>query len=201
MEFAQPLDHGTTHISIIDENEMAVSLTSTINLIFGSQLMDPETGVIFNDQMDDFSIPNRTNYFGYPPSPNNFIEPGKRPQSSASPIIIERDGRPFIVTGASGGSYIISSVVNTILNVILGLDASSAVNKPRLHHQLYPNILYVESDFNRTISENLMKLGHNITFSKAQSAVQLIVKNQDSDGNDFIEAVSDPRKNGVAAGE
>ncbi|KAI8336767.1 gamma-glutamyltransferase [Chlamydoabsidia padenii] len=102
--------HGTMHLSVVDENDGAVALTSTMNLLFGSRLMDAQTGVIFNDQMDDFSIPGVPNLFGLSPSKNNYVEPGKRPLSSITPVIVEYDNTFELVLGGSGGSLIPTSV-------------------------------------------------------------------------------------------
>jgi gamma-glutamyltranspeptidase/glutathione hydrolase/leukotriene-C4 hydrolase len=104
-------DHGTTHLSTVDKDDMAVALTSTVNLLFGSKLLEPETGVILNDEMDDFSIPGYSNAFGLRPSPYNYPEPGKRPLSSTVPTIIEKDGRFEMSLGGSGGSRILTSAV------------------------------------------------------------------------------------------
>ncbi|ORZ08619.1 gamma-glutamyltransferase, partial [Absidia repens] len=104
--------HGTMHLSVIDENDGAVALTSTMNLLFGSRLMDPATGVIFNDQMDDFSIPGTPNMFGLSPSKNNYVAPGKRPLSSITPAIVEHDNSLELVLGGSGGSTILTSTLN-----------------------------------------------------------------------------------------
>ena len=132
----------------------AVSLTSTvrelnklcscqkINLLFGSRLMDPNTGIILNDEMDDFSIPGISNAFGLAPSPYNYIQPGKRPLSSCVPTIIEKDGKVELVVGASGGSRIITSTANVIVNVLdFGRNPLDAVSDPRAHHQLLPNLV------------------------------------------------------------
>ncbi len=100
---------GTTHASIVDASGLAVAVTSTVNLYFGSFVMS--AGIILNDQMDDFSSPDRSNSFGYPPSVPNFIAPGKRPLSSMTPAIVERDGRLRLVLGGSGGSRIITGVI------------------------------------------------------------------------------------------
>ncbi|KAF9434162.1 hypothetical protein BGZ76_008470, partial [Entomortierella beljakovae] len=104
-----PIDnHGTTHLSSVDKDNMAVALTSTVNLVFGSKLLDPKTGIILNDEMDDFSIPGTPNAFGLQPSPYNFPRSGKRPLSSCVPTIIERDGQFELALGGSGGSRILT---------------------------------------------------------------------------------------------
>ncbi|KAJ1502476.1 hypothetical protein HMI55_002886 [Coelomomyces lativittatus] len=109
-QYYNPPSHGTSHVSVVDENGMAVSFTSTINLSFGSLLMEPNTGIILNNEMDDFSFPNFNNSFGIPPSPINFLAPLKRPMSSMSPTIVEHQNELKIVIGGSGGSHILSSV-------------------------------------------------------------------------------------------
>ena len=121
---------------------MAVSLTSTVNLLFGSQLMVPETGIIMNNEMNDFSIPNSTNAFGFIPSPANFIKPGKRPLSSISPLIVEyaKNGSLHVVVGAAGGSRIITATVQGIWNIIdRQMNSEQAIREPRFHEQLVPN--------------------------------------------------------------
>ncbi|KAJ1678264.1 hypothetical protein EV182_004426, partial [Spiromyces aspiralis] len=168
-------DHGTTHISVLDSNDMAVSLTSTINLAFGSQLMDPETGVILNDQMDDFSTTNKTNYFGLRPSPNNKIVPSKRPLSSTVPTIIEnRDGSVEMVVGGSGGSRILTAVAQTILNALeFDMRLDQAIDSPRIHHQLLPNYAFVEDELSPHIREALKRLGHEASSRGRVSHQQL----------------------------
>lgn len=101
------------HLSVVDKDHGAVALTSTVNLIFGSRVMDAKTGVILNDQQDDFSTPGFSNAFGFSPSPNNFVAPHKRPLSSITPTIIEdKNGDLRLVVGGSGGSEIITATVN-----------------------------------------------------------------------------------------
>ena len=121
---------------------MAMSLTSTVNLLFGSGLMVPQTGLIMNNEMNDFSVPNETNAYGYVPSPGNFIKPGKRPFSSIVPIIVEylSNSTLFAVLGAAGGSKIITGVVETLSNMVdQNMTAPEALRAPRFHDQLVPN--------------------------------------------------------------
>ena len=122
---------------------MAISLTTTVNLLFGSQLMVPETGVIMNNEMNDFSIPGSSNAFGYVPSASNFIRPGKRPLSSISNTIVEfvANNTLYFVIGSAGGSRIITATIQNLWHVLdQGLDSEAALARPRLHDQLEPNL-------------------------------------------------------------
>ncbi|KAI9475132.1 hypothetical protein LPJ78_000373 [Coemansia sp. RSA 989] len=191
-------NHGTTHLSILDKDEMAVALTSTVNLEFGSRIMDPSTGIILNDEMDDFSTTNETNSFGLRPSPNNKIVPKKRPMSSTSATIIEHNGHVELVAGGSGGSRILTAVLQVIVNVLdFGMRLDEAIDYPRLHHQLLPHQLSIDPLFPNCIAHQLAALGHAIApLRRASSTVQAV--HRLSDG--IIHAVSDARKHGVAAG-
>jgi gamma-glutamyltranspeptidase/glutathione hydrolase/leukotriene-C4 hydrolase len=105
--------HGTMHLSVADQDGSAVALTSTVNLVFGAKIMDPATGIILNNEQDDFSSPGSTNAFGFSPSRNNYVAPGKRPLSSITPTIIENErGELTMVVGGSGGSEIITATAN-----------------------------------------------------------------------------------------
>lgn len=192
-------DHGTTHVSVVDANGMAVSLMSTVNLSFGAQFMDPVTGIILNNEMDDFSTPQRQNAFGLKPSPNNFIVGKKRPQSSSSPLIIEKDGKVELVIGGSGGSRIITACLQIVIEVLdYGKTITEAVEQGRIHHQLFPNSVRCESTVEKSVIEALQSRGHEIEMlpeGKWESAIQAIKR----EGNEY-EAVSDPRKHGQAAG-
>jgi len=100
-----PNTPGTSHIVAADSSGLAISITTSINLLFGSQVIVPETGIIMNNEMNDFSIPNTINAFGYVPSPLNYIRPGARPLSSISPVIVDDPfGLLYFVTGGAGGS-------------------------------------------------------------------------------------------------
>ncbi|KAJ1668314.1 hypothetical protein IW140_000382 [Coemansia sp. RSA 1813] len=191
-------NHGTTHISVVDKDGVAVSLTSTVNLGFGSRVMDPVTGVILNDEMDDFSTTNKTNGFGLRPSPNNKIVRGKRPLSSTSATIIENNGQVELVLGGSGGSRILTAVLQVIVNVLdFGMRLDRAIDNPRLHHQLMPNLLKVDPLFPSSLTHALSAFGHEIAPLKhASSVVQAVHILPDG----LLHAVSDARKHGIAAG-
>ena len=168
---------GTSHISTTDVSGLSVSLTTTVNLLFGSTLMIPETGVIMNNEMNDFSIPGSSNSFGYIPSPANFVRPGKRPLSSICPIIVtDKDGAVYLVTGAAGGSRIITSTVQSVVNVIdRGMTAPAALAEPRLHDQLIPAQTTFEWKFDNATVAFMKERGHNVTWiGPGQSSVEAI---------------------------
>ena len=172
---------------------MAISLTTTVNLLFGSQLMVPETGVIMNNEMNDFSIPGTSNAFGYVPSPSNFIRPGKRPLSSISPTIVEyANGSLYFAVGAAGGSRIITATVQNLWHVLdQNLTAPQALAKPRLHDQLLPNVVSFEYAYDNATVEFMRERGHNVTYvapglSTAQALRRL--------ANGTFEAAGEPRQ-------
>ncbi|KAJ1968390.1 hypothetical protein IWQ62_001279 [Dispira parvispora] len=189
--------HGTTHLSVLDHHGQAVALTSTVNLVFGAQVMDPETGIILNCEMDDFSTQNKTNAFGYSPSPNNRIKPGKRPLSSAVPVILERDGQVRLVAGASGGSRIISSVAQVLMNAMdFRMPLNEAVDFSRLHEQLMPDEIRIEEGFEEEFQKYLENKGHNLTLVHFyESAVQVVSRSSDG----VYYGAADDRKKGLAA--
>ena len=196
-------DHGTTHISILDKNGMSVAFTSTINHLFGSQIVT-NTGIILNNHMNDFSIHGSVNNYNISPSPMNFIRPGKRPLSSACPVLLEdNEGNLRVVLGASGGARIISAVIQTIINLIdRSLTPEEAVELPRLHHQLLPNVVRLEHDFPEEITNFLESINHTITHlpkNVYESSAQLLTI--EGTGNDrLIRAWSDSRRVGRPAG-
>ncbi|OMJ14867.1 Gamma-glutamyltranspeptidase 1 [Smittium culicis] len=188
-------DHITTHLSVIDKDGLAVSLTSTINLYFGSSVMDPITGVIFNNEMDDFSIPGIKNAFGLPQSKENNIAPGKRPLSSMSPTIIEKDGHVEFILGASGGTRILTATTQVLLNMLeYGKSLKEAIDMPRIHDQLIPEIIEFEPGYPKSILESLFYRKHNTAQNNYYlSAIQAIHVQKDG----ILCAVSDGRKGGV----
>lgn len=171
---------GTSAIVTSDQSGMAVSLTTTINTLFGSRIMVPETGVILNNEMNDFSIPGSSNAFGYIPTPANYVRPGKRPLSSISPSIVESaDGKLYFVVASAGGSRIITAVVQNLWHVLdQNATASEALAAPRLHDQLVPNQVSFEYAYNNETVAFMKSLGHNVTWtapggSTAQSLMRL----------------------------
>jgi gamma-glutamyltranspeptidase/glutathione hydrolase/leukotriene-C4 hydrolase len=166
-------DHGTTHLSVVDVHGTAVSLTTTVNLIWGSRVMDPETGIILNDEMDDFATPNVPDAFGLAPSPYNYPEgarirgqTGKRPLSSmAATIMDHEDGSFWLSLGGSGGSRIFGGIAQTILNLDWGYDLSHAIEEPRVHSQLLPTYVSIESGTPPELIDALRMRGHKLVLS------------------------------------
>jgi len=136
----------TTHFSIVDPFGNAVSVTTTLNGAYGSKLYCDELGFFLNNEMDDFSAkPGSPNFFGLTGSEANSIAPGKRMLSSMAPTIVEKGGKLFLVLGTPGGSTIITSVLQTILNVCeFDMDVQQAVDAKRIHHQWLPDIVIAE---------------------------------------------------------
>ncbi len=136
----------TTHYSIIDDEGNAVAVTYTLNGNFGAGVVAPGTGILLNNEMDDFtSKPGVPNLYGLVQGEANAIAPKKTPLSSMSPTIVTKDGKPFMVIGSPGGSRIITITLEAILNVVdFGMDISQAVNAPRIHHQWQPDKIYFE---------------------------------------------------------
>ena len=157
---------GTSHVVTADFSGLAISLTTTVNLLFGSNLIVPSTGVIMNNEMNDFSVPGQTNAFGYKPSPANFIRPGKRPLSSISPTIVEyaSNNSLYFVTGSAGGSRIVTATIQSLWHVLdMNLTPQEALARPRFHDQLVPNNFVVEYSYDNTTVDYMKSLGHNVT--------------------------------------
>eukprot|EP00795_Rhopilema_esculentum_P015371 gene15371-6603_t len=198
---AQPLEEGTTHVSIIGPNGDAVSVTGTINEWFGGGFRSKTNGIIYNNEMADFGLPGHSGH-EFPAAPANALKPGKIPLSASTPMIVTDDnGDVKMVLGASGGPRIITAVTWVILNKLwFGDELGHAVSKPRFYHQLIPNHVTMEEKIpmSQKVIDGLRRLGHEIDFNDRPefSSVQAIyVENKTR-----IFAKSDPRKYGHTAG-
>lgn len=193
--FVSPDDGGTSHFSILDAKGNAVACTETINTHFGSYVVEPEFGIVLNNEMDDFtSLPGVPNAFGLIQSEANSIEPGKRPLSSMTPTIVIRDGRAEFVVGASGGPRIITATAQVLLNLVrFGMTPEQAVDTARIHHQWSPDILEVEDE--RMPIGELKKRGHAVRVRSDSAVVQAAARNRDG-----LLGASDRRKGGRSAG-
>lgn len=155
----------TTHYSVMDKWGNAVSVTTTLNFGFGSGYSVDGAGFLLNNEMDDFSSkPGTPNGYGLIGGMANQIEPGKRPLSSMTPVVLKKDGKPFFVTGSPGGSTIITVVLQNLLNVIeFDMNAMEAVAAPRIHHQWLPDIIIAESGISKDTLQILDNRGFNFT--------------------------------------
>ncbi|KAJ5336310.1 hypothetical protein MYU51_012367 [Penicillium brevicompactum] len=176
-----PQSVGTSHMVSADKSGLTISLTTTVNLPFGSQIMDPRTGIVMNSQMDDFSTPNTTNEKGFIANPNNFIAPRKRPLSSIAPVIVTRpDGTVAYVTGAAGGSHIPSAVLQSVIYALdQNLSPKDALAGPRLHNQLSPNFVEAPHAYNNETVYYLQEKEHSVERLDIQSWAQAISRAQD----------------------
>ena len=168
----------TTHYSIVDRAGNAVAVTYTINANFGAKVMAGNTGVLLNDEMDDFTIkPGTANMFGLVQGQKNAIAAGKRPLSSMSPTIVTRDGHLFMVLGSPGGSRIITTILEVVMNVAdYGLDPQTAVDAPRFHHQWLPDEISLEPmALSPDTKAVLTKMGYKLKEESNWGAAEAIV--------------------------
>jgi gamma-glutamyltranspeptidase/glutathione hydrolase len=189
----------TTHFCVADNEGNWVACTATINTGFGSKVVIPGTGVVMNNQMDDFSTqPGVPNFFGLVGGEANSIAPGKRPLSSMTPTIVLANGKPIIALGAAGGPKIISTVFQQLIGMLdLEKSPQDAMAEPRIHHQWAPDELYVEKALSLELCKTLADRGHALTKLSAHSTAQMIAKSPGGDG--FVGA-ADPRSGGSAKG-
>ncbi|XP_071098106.1 glutathione hydrolase 1 proenzyme-like [Haliotis cracherodii] len=174
--FSSALDQGTTHLSVVDAEGNAVAITSTINYFFGSKVLGKTTGIIYNNEMDDFSTPGTVNVYGVPASPANYIKPRKRPLSSMCPtVVVDNSGDVILVLGGAGGPKITTAAALVTLHTLkFGLSAGEALDHKRLHHQLLPSTLSVEDSFPKAVVNGLIARGHNITGYGLSSVVNIV---------------------------
>ncbi|KAG9458274.1 hypothetical protein H6P81_002782 [Aristolochia fimbriata] len=226
-KWSQLLDRGTSHFNIIDADRNALSMTSTVNDHFGAGVVSPTTGILLNNEMDDFSMPTKGRTADVlPPAPSNFIQPKKRPLSAMTPIIILKDNQLAGVLGGSGGAYIPPGVIQVFLNhFVFGMEPLEAVQHPRVYHKLIPNVAIYEDwtvydGDHILLSEEAVQFlasrGHVLSGLPRGSGCQLLVHDlsnsvmmKGEDGrrgfrngvfHGKVIAVSDPRKDGKPAG-
>lgn len=188
----------TTHIAAADAAGNWVAITATVNTSFGSKVVVPGTGIILNNEMDDFSSrPGVPNAFGLVGAEANAVAPGKRPLSSMSPTIVLKRGQPVMTVGGAGGPKIITEVLLAIVRYLDGgLSVDQAISQPRLHHQWRPDKLFVERAIDADLMEALSRRGHEIEVLERAGVAQAIVQ---LPAGEFV-GVSDPRVPGKAAG-
>jgi len=192
-----PVGQNTTHFSVLDAQGNRVAATITINLFFGSGDMAPKTGVILNDEMDDFSIkPGTPNTFGLVGNAENAIAPNKRPLSSMTPSFIETP-HGLMIIGSPGGSYIISMVILGTLNYLDGMSADKIVSDPRYHHQYLPDVIEYETGaFTDAEIARLQSMGHKLEDPGRRWGNMQVITWDFASGK--VDAASDPR--GAGAG-
>ena len=181
----------TTHFSVMDDRGNVVSNTYTLNFSYGSGIVIPGTGILMNNEMDDFSskkgVPNAYGLVGFEA---NEIQGRKRPLSSMTPTIVLKDGKPYLVLGSPGGSRIITTVLQVVLNVLEHkMNIKKAVISPRIHHQWLPDVLLVEEGFSSDTLSLLKAKGHTIRPSRTMGSVQAIVSS-----GDYFYGAADPRR-------
>ena len=188
----------TTHYSVADGEGNAVAVTYTLNGNFGAAIVAPGTGFLLNDEMDDFTVkPGAPNLFGLVQGATNAIAPGKRPLSSMTPTIVERDGRPVLVLGSPGGPRITTAVLETLTNIMdFGVAPNEAVAMPRFHHQWLPDALYYErGGLPPATVAALAERGHQLVEQSPWGAVELIAIGPGG----HLAGVNDPRRPAGAA--
>jgi gamma-glutamyltranspeptidase/glutathione hydrolase len=190
---------NTTHFSVIDRDGNAVSNTYTLNFSYGLGLVAEGTGVLLNNELDDFTAkPGTANAYGLVGYNANLPGPDKRPLSSMTPTIVLKDGKPFLITGAPGGSRIITEVLQVVMNVIdFHMPIDQAVAAPRLHNQWQPDQTFVEPGFAPDVLAALKARGHNIVATPPYGSTNSIEVMTDG----HVLGAADPRTRGpLAAG-
>lgn len=189
----------TTHIAAVDAEGYWVAITATVNTSFGSKVIVPGTGVILNNEMDDFSIsPGVPNAFGLVGSEANEVVAFKRPLSSMTPTIILNRGEPVMTIGAAGGPRIITNALLGAIRVLdLEISPKQALAMKRFHHQWSPDKLYLELGSDQTVAESLRKMGHTVVMGGSSGTTQMIYRNPKTL---VFTGVHDPRVPGKAAG-
>jgi gamma-glutamyltranspeptidase / glutathione hydrolase len=193
---AQPEGRNTTHFSVVDRFGNAVANTYTLNFSYGVGLVADGTGILLNNELDDFAAkPDVPNAYGLTGAEANEPGPGKRPLSSMTPTIVLKDGKPFLVTGSPGGSRIITTVLQVIVNVIdRGMDIAEAVSAPRVHNQWTPDQVYVEPGISDDVIATLQARGDKVVPQRPFTSANSIMVAPEG----FVGA-ADPRTRGALA--
>jgi gamma-glutamyltranspeptidase / glutathione hydrolase len=188
----------TTHISIMDKFGNMVTITTTLNGGYGSKTVVGGAGFLLNNEMDDFSVkPGVPNLYGAVGGEANSIQPNKRMLSSMTPTLVLKNGKPFIVCGTPGGTTIITSVLQTLMNIIeFDMNAKDAVNKPKFHHQWLPDVVFVEKEVNATAIKSLETMGYKIEKRGAIGRTEVIKIT----GKNKLEIAADTRGDDAAEG-
>ncbi|MDQ3036309.1 MAG: gamma-glutamyltransferase family protein, partial [Myxococcota bacterium] len=197
---AMPTGGGTSHLCVVDAEGNVASITTTINLQFGSRVS--AAGIVLNDEMDDFARElGEANYFGLPGGAANLPAGGRRPVSSMSPTIVLAGGDPVLCIGASGGSRIITATEQVALfALVMSEPIAEAIARRRVHHQGRPGTTLYERGMDATLRVGLWGRGHDLTEVSALANVQAIRIVRAEDGTRSLEAGSDPRKDGEPRG-
>ncbi|HXW40320.1 MAG TPA: gamma-glutamyltransferase, partial [Xanthobacteraceae bacterium] len=187
---------NTTHFSIVDRFGNAVANTYTLNFSYGVGLVAAGTGVLLNNELDDFAVkPNTPNAYGLLGFKANAPGPGKRPLSSMTPTIVLKDGRPFLVTGSPGGSLIITAVLQIVVDVIdRGMDIASAVSAPRVHDQWMPDKVFAEPGLADNLITALEARGDSVTVRRLPTSANSILVTPGG-----LVGAADPRTRGALA--
>ena len=177
-----PFESGeTTHFSIIDKKGNTVAMTLTLNGFYGSKLVSSKYGIVLNNQIDDFTtLPGQANQFGLIQGKNNFIQGGKRPLSSMSPTLVEKNKQTILSLGGAGGPAIITAVLQTMYRYLIHkMDLEQAVYHPRIHHQFLPRRLFLEDKrFNPELVVSLKTRGHKVEFKKYIAQIFAVARNE-----------------------
>ncbi|HEY2528779.1 MAG TPA: gamma-glutamyltransferase [Xanthobacteraceae bacterium] len=194
--FVEPEGRNTTHFSVVDRFGNAVANTYTLNFSYGLGLVAAGTGILLNNELDDFAVkPNAPNAYGLVGYAANEPGPLKRPLSSMTPTIVLKDGKPFLVTGSPGGSRIITAVLQVVVDVIdRGMDLADAVSAPRVHNQWMPDLVVVEPTLSPDLIAALKAHGDQVVVSRPFTSANSIMVTPDG----FVGA-ADPRTGGALA--
>lgn len=196
---AQKVSEDTSHLNVVDKDKNAVSLTFTINYGFGSGVVAKGTGILMNDEMDDFAAaPGTPNAYGLLGGEANSVQPRKTPLSSMTPVVVKKAGKLSMVCGSPGGSTIITTSLQCVLNVVVHhMNAAEAVAAPRLHHQWMPDVLTLETwGFDPATTAGLEARGHTIKWRAGWGNASAVVVRPDG----TLEGGADPRGDGAARG-